>query len=128
MASAALAAISSLIHVFMLPPLLWYCTRIAHYLAENFVLLPDKGVELPGVHRHRFAAELLEAVSHVGRVQRAIDFGIQLGDDVARRFCRREQAHPEIEFTAREPRLGDGRDVRQRGDAGRRADGEREQL
>src|SRR3979409_2810053 len=52
-ASAALAAISNLIHAFMLPPLLWFRAGIAHYLAEHLVFLADESVELWRIHGHR---------------------------------------------------------------------------
>src|SRR5438105_10876315 len=124
-ASAALAAISNLIRAFMLPPLLRFRAGIAHQLAEHLVFLADESVELRRTHGHRLAAKLGQALDHLGRAQCAIDLGVEPGHDVARGFCRREQAHPEIEFTAGETRLGDGRDLRQRGDARRRADGQR---
>src|SRR5712691_1552373 len=127
-ASAALAAISNLIHAFMLPPLLWFRTGIAHHLAEHLVFLADESVELWRSHGHRLAAKLGQAVVHLGRLQCAIDLRVEPGHDVARCSCRREEAHPEIEFTAGETRLGDGRDLRQRGDAGRRTDGKRNQF
>src|SRR5947199_6274578 len=127
-ANAALAAISHLIHAFMLPALLWFRAGIAHQLAEQLVFLADKSVESWRTHGHRLAAKLGQAVVHLGRLQGAIDLRVEPGHDVARCSCRREKAHPEIEFPAGETRLGDGRDLRQRGDAGRRTDGERNQF
>src|SRR5205807_10239665 len=127
-ASAALAATSNLIHAFMLPPLLRFCAGIAHHLAEHLVFLADESVELRRTHGHRLAAKLGQALAHLGRAQCAIDLGVEPGHDVARGFCRRKQAHPEIEFTAGETRLGDGWDLRQRGHARQRTDGESNQF
>src|SRR6266446_4509161 len=111
MAAAALAAISSPVHVFMLPPLLWYGARIAHYLAEQLIFLADENVELWRIHGHRLAAKVGQTVVHLGRLQCAIDLRVEPGHDVARCSCRREKADPEIEFPAGETRLGDGRDL-----------------
>src|SRR5256886_13788396 len=127
-ANAALAAISHLIHVFMLPPLLWFRAGIAHQLAEQLVFRADESVEPRRIHGHRLGAKLGQAGVHLGRLQGAIDLRVEPGHDVARGSCRCEKAQPEIEIPAGETRLGDGRDLRQRGDAGRRTDGERNQF
>src|SRR5438552_9983680 len=111
-ASAALAAISNPIHAFICCPLLlWYRAGIAHQLAEHLVFLADESVELWRIHGHRLAAKVGQTGVHLGRLQCAIDLRVESGHDVARCSCRREKAHPEIEFPAGETCLGDGRDL-----------------
>src|SRR2546422_9890523 len=104
-ASAALAAISNPSHAFMLPPLLWFRAGIAHQLAEQLVFLADESVELRRIHGHRLGAKLGQAGVHLGRLQGASALRVCPGHAVERCSCPREEAHPEIEFTAGEPRL-----------------------
>src|SRR5256885_14069215 len=56
-ANAALAAISPLIHAFMLPPLLWVRAGIAHQLAEQLGFLAGGSVEPRRIHGHRLGGQ-----------------------------------------------------------------------
>src|ERR1700704_2498849 len=85
--SAALAAISNLIHAFMLPPLLWFRAGIAHHLAEHLVFLADESVELWRIHGHRLATKLGQAVVHLGQTPGAGGFRREPRPDCAPGSC-----------------------------------------
>src|SRR5262249_25326477 len=86
-----------------------------HHRGPARNLRRDKGGEIPRRANSKLEAELFHAGHHLGRLQRRVDRGVELVDDVGGSCGRRPHPGPEFEREFVEPELPHGGHVGQIG-------------